>query len=62
MVGFPIALQQGFDGLVLDADLSFEKLVLAFEALDVGCRDHSGHVAKFGREVDDIASLIADNR
>jgi hypothetical protein len=39
VVGFPIALQQGFDGLVLDADLSFEKFVLAFKALDVGCRD-----------------------
>ena len=31
VVGFPIALQQGFDRLVLDADLSFEKFVLAFE-------------------------------
>ena len=39
VIGFPIAFQQGFDGLVLDADLSFEKFVLAFKALDVGCRD-----------------------
>jgi len=41
MIGFPIALQQRFDGLVLDADLSFEKFVLAFDALDIGCRDRS---------------------
>jgi hypothetical protein len=44
VVGFPIALQQGFDGLVLDADLSFEKFVLAFEAFDIGCRDRSRQV------------------
>jgi len=41
VVGFPIALQHGFDGLVLDADLYFEKFVLAFETLDVGCRDRT---------------------
>ena len=41
VVGFPIALQQGFDSLVLDADLHFEKLVLAFQALDIGCCDRS---------------------
>ena len=41
VVGFPIALQHGFDGLVLDADLYFEKFVLAFEPLDIGCRDRT---------------------
>jgi len=41
VVGFPIALQQGFDGLVLDADLSFEKFVFAFEVTNVIWRDRT---------------------
>ena len=44
VVGFPIAFQQRFDGLVLDADLPFEKFILAFESLDIGCRDRSRQV------------------
>src|ERR1700692_862126 len=35
MVGFPIALKQRLDGLVLHADLPSEKFILAFEALHV---------------------------
>jgi hypothetical protein len=42
MVGFAIALQQGLNGFVLHADLAAEKFVLAFQALDIGCRDWSG--------------------
>ena len=41
MIGFPVALQQRFDGPVLHTDLSSKKLILAFQALDVSGRDRS---------------------
>jgi hypothetical protein len=41
VVGFPIVLRQRLDRLVLQRNLAPQKLILAFEALDIGYRNWS---------------------